>query len=75
MLWELTVSKENDGIVSSRHAWPGDAWEAYDAAIRGLEADGFARSGIESVQYGRGAAQRLVRDASEVNVQLARTDA
>ena len=63
-----------DGTSSHKYLWPAEAWEAYDAAITALEADGFVRHGVESVSYGVSAMQRLVRDSSEVTVKLDRTD-
>ena len=75
MRWRLTVN-HSDGVTRShQYPWPADAWEAYDAAITALEADGFVRRGMEIVRYGVSATQRLVRNTSEVTVQLERTDA
>ena len=74
MGWRLTVNRLGDGTSSHEYLWPAEAWEAYDAAIIALEADGFARRGVESVSYGVSAMQRLVRDSSEMTVKLDRTD-
>ncbi len=74
MRWRLTVNHSGVGTTSHKYSWPAEAWEAYDAAIAALEADGFVRSGVESVRYGVSAMQRLIRDASEVTVHVERTD-
>ena len=72
----MATHRELFGGVTRSHqySWPAEAWEAYDAAIAALEADGFVRRGMESVRYGASATQRLVGDASEVTVQLDRVN-
>ena len=44
MGWRLTVNRLGDGTSSHEYLWPAEAWEAYDAAIIALEADGFAQA-------------------------------
>lgn len=74
MRWRLTVNYSDGVTRSHQYSWPAEAWEAYDAAIAALEADGFVRRGMECVRYGASATQRLVGDASEVTVHLDRVN-